>query len=110
MKMPYGGCLRDGPVTTEGLRGFTTVLANGAISAIVILDLRGGLVRYRVEPVCSPAGVAEVLSPAAANEPAAPSMDSCERRLSHALLELSPFSIQIFSPDGWTIAVSRAWT
>src|SRR3569833_1030012 len=109
MKMPYGGSLRDGPVTTERLRGFTTVLANGAISVIVILDQRGGLVRYRVEPVCVPAGVAEVISPAAANEPAAPSMDTRERRRSHALFEHSPFSIQIFSPDGWTIAVNRAW-
>src|SRR3569833_128552 len=61
MKMPYGGSLRDGPVTTEGLRGFTTVLANGV------------------------------------------------RRRSHALFEHSPYSIQIFSPDGWTIAVNRAW-
>src|SRR3569623_971473 len=56
MKMPHGGSLRDGPVTTEGLRGFTPVLANGAIYVIVILDQRGGLVRDLVEPVCSPDG------------------------------------------------------
>ena len=109
MKMPYGGSLRDGPVTTERLRGFTTVLANGAISVIVILDQRGGLVRYRVESVCAPADVAEIISPAAANEPAAPNTDTSERRRAHALFEHSPFSIQIFSPDGWTIAVNRAW-
>src|SRR3569623_3513164 len=98
MKMPYGGSLRDGPVTTERLRGFTTVLANGAISVIVILDQRGGLVRYRDESVCAPAAVAEIISPAAANATAAPNSDTSERRRAHALFARSPFSIQNFSP------------
>src|SRR3569623_3804211 len=105
MKMPYGGCLRDGPVTTEGLRGFTTVLANGAISVIVILDQRGGLARYRVEPVCAPTVVAEVISPAAATGPTPSNPDNSERRRSPAMFAHTPFSTQNYSPDGWTNAV-----
>src|SRR3569623_1003563 len=109
MKMPYGGSLRAAQITTERLRGFSTVLANGAISLIGFLDQRGCLVRYRVDSVCAPADVAEIISPAAANEPAAPYTDTSERRRAHALFEHSPFSIQNFSPDGWTNAVNRAW-
>ena len=32
-----------------------------------------------------------------------------ERRRLRALFDQSPFSTQIFSPDGWTMAVNRAW-
>lgn len=85
-------------------------MAGGGLSMIVVVDTDGNVARYS-NGVQRTSGLPQPFEyPDASGDLIAPqdAVDSEHRRF-HALLELSPFSTQVFSPDGWTIAVNKAW-
>src|SRR3569832_1334064 len=113
MNMPFTDGARTGRTTMQRMRGFTMTMAGGGLSVIIVVDTDGRVARYSNS------------APSAVRTPGLPqpfehtdasgdtavlcvAVDSARRRF-HALLELSPFSTQVFSPDGWTIAVNKAW-
>lgn len=96
------------------MRSFPMAMADGVMSVIVMMNGRGDVVRYHsasgqdlTGPYLDNDGVR---GSARDDDGAAPSSSTLtERRRLHALFDQSPFSTQIFSPDGRTIAVNKAW-
>src|SRR3569623_3196807 len=113
MNMPFTDGARTGRTTMQRMRGFTMTMAGGGLSVIIVVDTDGRVARYSnsaPSAVRTPGLTQPFEPPDASGDTAVPrdAVDSARRRF-HALLALSPFSAQVFSPAGWTIAVYKPW-
>lgn len=99
MNLPYSDSVTNSQADAKHVRSFTMTMADGAMSAIVLVDGAGTVARY---PASS-------TSAACGDDNPPEVFRSPEYLRFRTLLEHSPYSTQVFSPDGWTISVNQAW-
>src|SRR3569832_1902131 len=113
MNMPFTDGARTGRTTMQRMRGFTMTMAGGGLSVIIVVDTDGRVARYSnsaPSAVRTPGLPQPFEHPDASGDTAVPrdAVDSARRRFP-ALLELSPFSTQVFFSFCWTFAVNMSW-